>query len=259
MSPTSHPSQVLPREEGRVWTAPQDSNNGFFLFPRTYPITFREGSSINISWSTTYTNINLYFYQRGKVVNSVQLGMGGRTKETNLTNPFVFRVVNSQGTTEEQSNGGFWSTSWYLARDENLSESVISLSSAASSSSSTATTTTTTTTTSSTASSSRETSSQISISKTQGIPDGGFGKGTIIGLTVGLVVAGTTIIAALFYYLKKRNRSKEVPYSAPSLDVPYHDMAQAHTQPEYRPVHENFAQPSELQGGSPCQELPGTK
>ena len=73
MGSTLFPSHVLPRDEGNIWTTPQDSVNGSFVFPRTYPITFREGSSINISWSTTFENINLYFYQRGKVANSVQL------------------------------------------------------------------------------------------------------------------------------------------------------------------------------------------
>ncbi|KAF2623565.1 hypothetical protein BU25DRAFT_461944 [Macroventuria anomochaeta] len=99
---------------------PRDSVNGSFIFPRTYPLTFREGSSINISWSKTYENINLYFYQRGKVANSVQLVTNLATEwyqwevhaeETNLTNPFVFRIVNAQGTTEEQNGEGFWSTS----------------------------------------------------------------------------------------------------------------------------------------------------
>ena len=76
MSSTLLASHVSPRqeeEEGRIWTEPQDSSDGGFIFPVTYPTDFREGSSINISWSTTYENINLYFYQRGKVANSVQL------------------------------------------------------------------------------------------------------------------------------------------------------------------------------------------
>jgi hypothetical protein len=73
LSSTLLPSHILPREEGHVWTTPQDSVDGAFIFPRTYPLTLREGSNINISWSMKYENINLYFYQRGKVANSVQL------------------------------------------------------------------------------------------------------------------------------------------------------------------------------------------
>ncbi|KAF2682382.1 hypothetical protein K458DRAFT_390873 [Lentithecium fluviatile CBS 122367] len=270
---TSPPSHLLPRDEGRIFTTPQDSPNGSFVFPRTYPITFREGSSINISWSTTYKNINLYFYQRGQVATSVQLVTNlaiewyqweVRTEEANLTNPFVFRVVNAQGTSEEQSSDGFWSTSWYLARDGSSSESVTLSSSAASP----------TTTPSSTASSSQATSSESPSSTTQGTKteatatlstatethDSGVGKGAIVGLTVGLVVTGVIIIAGLLYYLRKRRRSKGALSSAPLPAASgYDDKAHIQMQPGYHPVHEAFVQPPELQGVLPCHELPGTK
>ncbi|CAO2648862.1 Nn.00g098110.m01.CDS01 [Neocucurbitaria sp. VM-36] len=271
LSSTLLPSHVLPRDEGRIWTTPQDSVNGSFIFPRTYPLAFRDGSSINISWSKSYESINLYFYQRGKVANSVQLVANFatewyqwevRAEETNLTNPFVFRIVNAQGTTEEQNTEGFWSTSWYLTREDNASES-----SAASP----------TTATSSTASSSSATSSSSSsknpISTTQGTKteatvapsteadthDKGVGKGTIIGLTVGLVVMGATIIAGLLYYLRKRQRSKDALSSAPLPAASYYDNIHVQKQPGHHTVHEVFAQPSELQSVSPCYELPSQK
>ncbi|KAF1847159.1 uncharacterized protein K460DRAFT_352334 [Cucurbitaria berberidis CBS 394.84] len=272
LSSTLLPSHVLPREEGRVWTTPQDSINGSFLFPRTYPLTFREGSSINISWSKTYENINLYFYQRGKVANSVQLGTNlaadwyqweVRAEESNLTNPFVFRIVNAQGTTEEQNSEGFWSTSWYLTRDHSASKSVTLSSSAASS----------TTATSSTASSSSARSSSSPSSITQGTnPEAtaapstaaethnrGVSKGTIVGPIIGLVIAGATIIAGVLFYLSKRQRSKHALSSAPLPAASYYDEAHMQKQPGHDTVHEVFTQPSELQSVSPCYELPSQK
>jgi hypothetical protein len=58
---------------GNIYTTPQDSENGGFVFPRKWPMTFREGSTINITWSTDFISVNLYYYQRGNVANSIQL------------------------------------------------------------------------------------------------------------------------------------------------------------------------------------------
>jgi hypothetical protein len=58
---------------GNLYTSPADSEDGAFVFPRTWPLTFREGSTINITWATTYDSINLYYYQRGNVANSIQI------------------------------------------------------------------------------------------------------------------------------------------------------------------------------------------
>ena len=52
---------------------PVDSQYGFFVFPRAYPLRFREGSTINVSWNTQFDAVNLYFYQIGKVANSIQI------------------------------------------------------------------------------------------------------------------------------------------------------------------------------------------
>ena len=292
LSSTLDASHVLPRDEGHVWTTPQDSANGSFIFPRTYPLTFREGSSINVSWSTTYDNINLYFYQRGKVATSVQLvskcidilrfsqtllmrpvanlatnwyQWEVRAEETNLTNPFVFRVVNAHGTTEEQNGQGFWSTSWYLSRDDSASKPVTSSSSVAPSSS-----TTTTMATPSAAPSLSATSSEIPLSTTQvtkteatAAPtlvaethDNRVGKTTVIGLTVGLVLAGAMIIGGLWCLLRRRRRAKAASFPVSLPAGSYQSKAYVQKHPEYYSVHEAYAQPSELQGAAPCYELP---
>jgi hypothetical protein len=58
---------------GVLYTTPGDSEDGQFIFPRTWPQTLREGSTINITWSTVYESVNLYYYQRGKVASSIQI------------------------------------------------------------------------------------------------------------------------------------------------------------------------------------------
>ncbi|KAF2278189.1 uncharacterized protein EI97DRAFT_499695 [Westerdykella ornata] len=255
----SLPTHLDPRDEGRIWTTPQDSANGSFIFPRAYPLAFREGSNINISWSTKYENINLYFYQRGKVADSVQLVTNlatnwyqweVRAQETNLTNPFVFRVVNAKGTAEERTNGGFWSTSWYLTRGGDTSQSVTLSSSTVSS----------TTAPSSTASLSGTTTAPTTgSSQTSGTHDNGFPKGAIIGLTIGLVLAAAIIVAGILYYLKQRRKRKDALSSVQVSDAAgYGDKTYSQMRYAHHPVHETFTQPSELHGEPPRHELPGS-
>jgi hypothetical protein len=66
-------SDIFPRAEGPVYTKPLDNENGSFIFPRTFPMNFREGSTLNLTWTTKFNKINLYYYQRDKVAESVQL------------------------------------------------------------------------------------------------------------------------------------------------------------------------------------------
>ncbi|KAK8038540.1 hypothetical protein PG993_006951 [Apiospora rasikravindrae] len=101
------------REEntGRIYVTPSNSVNGSFIYPRVFGERFRETSS-----KTQYDAVNLYTYQRGKVGASVQLSTNlaarwfqweVRVQETNLTEPYVFRIVNAFGTPEEQLQHGF--------------------------------------------------------------------------------------------------------------------------------------------------------
>ncbi|KAL7626286.1 hypothetical protein AAE478_003057 [Parahypoxylon ruwenzoriense] len=109
-----------------ILTSPQDSVNGSFVFPRTWPTNVRETSIINISWVTKYEGVNLYYYQRGKIAASIRLATDlatdwyqwvVRMEETDFTEPFVFHIINARGTIDETFIGGFWSTS-FIIRDE---------------------------------------------------------------------------------------------------------------------------------------------
>lgn len=186
-----------------------------------------------------------------------------RAAETNLTSPFVFRVVNAQGTTKEQTNEGFWSTSWFLSRDDKSNESVTLSPSTTSSLSTTSSTVPTSLPTSSPSPSSttkeikpEDTAASATVAETH---ENGLNRGTIIGLTVGLVVAGATIIVGLLYYLKKRQKKKDVLSSANVSAASYYDKSSVQMQPEYRAAHEAFTQPPELPSVPPCYELPGQK
>jgi hypothetical protein len=41
---------------------PTDSPNGSFTYLATYPLTFPLGSTLNISWSTTFRAVDLCYY-----------------------------------------------------------------------------------------------------------------------------------------------------------------------------------------------------
>jgi len=184
-----------------------------------------------------------------------------RAEETNLTNPFVFRVVNAQGTDEEQRIDGFWSTSWYIKRNSVTSESEASSSLSLSTSSVTLDPVSSSPTTSSTSPSSTtsatDTQTTVDTHGAKDTEDRGIGKNTIIGLTVGLVVAGILIIVGVVFCLRKRRKDKAASTPAPAPAVSYVDNAPAQKQSGYHAAHEVFAPPSELQGAPPLCELPG--
>ncbi|KAK8026303.1 hypothetical protein PG990_004126 [Apiospora arundinis] len=227
--------EVRQANGGRIYTKPQDSANGSFTYPRAYPIKFRETSQLNITWNTKYSAVNLFCYQRGKVATPMQLSTNLAEKwfqwdvkvlETNLTEPYVFRIVNAKGTSQEQSNGGFWSSSFSIVRDTRDHPPTTSDASL----------------------------SEATPSETPAVePSSSLGSGAIAGIAVG-AVAGVALLVFLAFWFGKRRRSKseQQQYVAAPSYTAYEDdthkrrdgsadgqMAQV--------VH---AQPTELQGGS---------
>jgi len=56
-----HPlAQDTNEDNPAIETTPGDTDFGAFVFPRTYPLTLQEGSTVNVSWSTTLDIIELY-------------------------------------------------------------------------------------------------------------------------------------------------------------------------------------------------------
>ncbi|KAK6845772.1 hypothetical protein PG995_015882 [Apiospora arundinis] len=219
--------EVRQANGGRIYTKPQDSTNGSFTYPRVYPIKFRETSQLNITWNTKYSAVNLFCYQRGKVATPMQLSTNLAEKwfqwdvkvlETNLTEPYVFRIVNAKGTSQEQSNGGFWSSSFSIVRD--------------------------------TVSSATPTTP----SETPAVePSSSLGSGAIAGIAVG-AVAGVALLVFLAFWFGKRRRSKseQQQYVAAPSYTAYEDDTHKRRDgsADGQMAQVVQAQPTELQGGS---------
>ncbi|KAI1774450.1 hypothetical protein F4818DRAFT_82857 [Hypoxylon cercidicola] len=244
---------------GVIYTSPIDTDNGSFIFPRTWPLDFRETSTINISWTTKYEVVNLYYYQKGKVATSLQLSTNQATEwyqwevmseETNLTEPFVFRIVNARGTSEEKLNGGFWSTSFYIVRNAVASTTSSLLpSSTLSESSSTASTTTSSTTTSSPTSTPSQGPLLVDVAQAPQDDNKGLSSGAIAGIVVATVVGVAALAVAYMLYRKRRaRRSLAVPGTAPKPPLP--------SGMGYPMTQEIYTSPPELPSAPIFHELP---
>ncbi|KAI1504926.1 hypothetical protein F5X99DRAFT_405563 [Biscogniauxia marginata] len=172
-----------------------------------WPMDFRETSAINITWTTTYEGVNLYFYQQGKVADSTQIATNlatgwyqweVKTADTDLTDPFVFRIVNAFDTEEEMLGGGFWSTSFFILRDASSSTTTSSVSYSTSSSSEPLATLTT-----------NPSVTFLPTEATQPPPfkDVGLSPGTMAGISVASVVAAVVVLAAAYIWHRKRKAS----------------------------------------------------
>lgn len=282
-------SNIFPRAEaeGRIFTEPYDTVNGSFVFPRTWPLTFRESSNINIhrpqnTTMSIYTFINRARFQpQCSWSVSVQNNLSATSlitrpanlatnwyqwdvhaEEANLTNPFVFRIVNAQGDLRERNTGGFYSTSWYIVQDNDASQSATSSSSAPTATGTSIEIALPPTTGSESVPSTAQgtlTEPTAPSSLTTGANTSGVGKVAIIGLTVGIVVVGAISIAVMWYLLRRRRRRKNRSGAlspVPLPDVPRHEQVAVQKQPQYQSVQEVYTQPSELQGLHSCYELP---
>ncbi|KAF1816360.1 hypothetical protein P152DRAFT_492492 [Eremomyces bilateralis CBS 781.70] len=109
-------------------TTPYDNINGSFVYPRDWPSNFSIGSQINITWTTQFPSVHLYYYQNRKIAEIVNIGKAlvqpwclweVQTTVKNLTDPWVFRIVNAKGTLYDRTNLGFTSAGFYIDRDTN--------------------------------------------------------------------------------------------------------------------------------------------
>ncbi len=48
-------------------------SDGVFTYPNYWPLTFEEGTQVNITWDTSYNRTNLFIYNVFDVVNSISL------------------------------------------------------------------------------------------------------------------------------------------------------------------------------------------
>ncbi|KAK6067255.1 hypothetical protein SCUP515_10227 [Seiridium cupressi] len=182
-------------------------------------------------------------------------------EETNLTEPYVFHMVNARGTTYEQTQQGFWSTSFYILRDETVSSgssssststssSTLSSSSTADLASGTIFSTTATATIDSTSTSAAST--DLAPAATQ-VNHDGLSTGGISGIAAaGVVVAILLGFAGLCYGRQKVHRVQ------PAVVEPTIQMVEpAPAYWEYQaPPQEINGHPVTAQEQKPVYELP---
>ncbi|ORY11046.1 hypothetical protein BCR34DRAFT_565880 [Clohesyomyces aquaticus] len=146
------------------------------------------------------------------------------TTEGSLTNPFVFRDVNAVGSDEEAKGGGFWSTSYFIMRNQICSSSrpSVSPSSAPPKFVSTVSSVSSTVSLTSTKPFTESTESAIlsSLTLTSSLPSpsqntldaptsqirGGVSKGAVTGLAVALSLSAIIILAGIIFYIRRHKR-----------------------------------------------------
>lgn len=195
--------------------------DGNFTYPDRFPLSFYEGSEIVITWTTVYKRSNLFVAQYENDGDSVPIASmlcsGAnrydhisianllpldniqdtsrpwvvKTAYTNLTLPFHFRIVSSEGSDADQASGGFWSPGFYILRAA-TSSSTTSGSLTASQSSQTSGSLTTS-----------PSSSQISTAVAS--PASPITSGPIAGIAIAAIVF-FGVSGGLLFYLGKRSR-----------------------------------------------------
>ncbi|KAF7540155.1 hypothetical protein G7054_g1618 [Neopestalotiopsis clavispora] len=188
-------------------------------------------------------------------------------EETNLTEPYVFHMVNARGTNYEQTQQGFWSTSFYILRDETSSSSTSSSSTSTSSStllssSSTGLPTTTSLSTSTTATidstSTSAASTDPAAAATQ-VSHAGLSTGAIAGIAVAGVIVAILLGVGGFCYGRRKVRGAKPTVPEPTTQTAepapaywsYHAPQEYHHSQEYNPSREYHPPPQEMYGHHP--------
>ncbi|KEQ91089.1 hypothetical protein AUEXF2481DRAFT_33408 [Aureobasidium subglaciale EXF-2481] len=99
------------------------SNSGTFTWPRGASTgTFTEGSTMNISWTTDFPNVNLWLIIDKAWAAPVSLVSSYSTSwyiwdvkcGQNCSVPFLLRAVNAAGSDDDQQHGGFYSYQFWV-------------------------------------------------------------------------------------------------------------------------------------------------
>lgn len=102
---------------------PHDVGN--FTFPNGVTPTFSAGTSMNISWTTTFSLSTLWLIAGCNFANPTKSLIAGSsatfyvwevdTDSTNSSQLYSFRVVDATGSSASQRGGGFWSAVFYIS------------------------------------------------------------------------------------------------------------------------------------------------
>ncbi|KAH8646239.1 hypothetical protein BX600DRAFT_158023 [Xylariales sp. PMI_506] len=129
---------------------------GNFTIPNGSTPSFSAGTSMNISWDTTFQLSTLWLITGCDFADPTKSLVVGtsltyfiwdvETTSTNTSELYSFRVVDSDGSTSDQESGGFWSAVFYIDQTTTTTSSSISSTSTSTSSISSATSAAATTT-----------------------------------------------------------------------------------------------------------------
>ncbi|KAE8377581.1 hypothetical protein BDV26DRAFT_281748 [Aspergillus bertholletiae] len=86
---------------------------GKFLDPNGAPQCVSQESIMNVSWQTKYSTINLYLILVANYDDPVALWRVGYPIRDDFK-PFVLQLVNAQGSSQEQTDGGIWSARFWI-------------------------------------------------------------------------------------------------------------------------------------------------
>jgi hypothetical protein len=99
--------------------------DGAFSIPNGNTPTYSSGTKMNISWTTDYQSSTLWLITGcnfAEPTKSLVVGSSTNwfewevdTTSTNSSEIYLFRVVNTTGTTEQQQSGGFLSAGFYIS------------------------------------------------------------------------------------------------------------------------------------------------
>ncbi|OGM47131.1 hypothetical protein ABOM_003888 [Aspergillus bombycis] len=215
------PAVPLPQPD--IWP------DGKFFYPNGAPQCFSQGSVMNISWETKYRATNLYLVHGANYDDPVALSLntastwhewrvGYPTRDD--SKPFVFRLVNAQGSSEDQAVGGIWSARFWIGWNQDAP------------SSSTLTPTLTPTPTPTPITTPTESAAITSGSHTSATPSGtpsnaaesnsersSHDKALAIGISVGLGVPFCgAAIGALLFLQRRMNRNPSIDHGGPCAE-----------------------------------------
>ncbi|XXG97373.1 hypothetical protein Hte_003672 [Hypoxylon texense] len=243
--------------------------DGAFTEPRGNQETYNLGTTLNVSWHTTYDTSNLWLIVGWSFNEPIQLATNiGQTwyewevstDSTNKTEIYSFRVVNATGTEAQQQGGGFLSAAFYIGNLKATSSSISSTASHVSTSASAPAATSEAAVTTSSTGIAQTTESAVA-------PTPGLTEGGKIGVGVGVGVGGVGIIALiagiLLYRRSKNNKTQAAdgmePYSQTPQTFPSTPQTYAST-PGPHPYNEYYKPstgPSEMENTAISAELPG--
>ncbi|KAI1767050.1 hypothetical protein GGR53DRAFT_161925 [Hypoxylon sp. FL1150] len=236
--------------------------DGAFTEPRGEQTTYNQGTTLNVSWETSYDTSNLWVIQGWDFNSPIQLATNiGQTwyewtvttDSTNKTEIYSFRIVNATGTREQQQGGGFLSAAFYIGNLKVTSSSISSTASHVSTSASAPAATTEAQVTSNASGAAQTTD----VASTAGLSEDGK-----IGVGVGVGVGGVGLIALiagiLLYRRSKNNKTRAASGMEPYSQTPQTYAATPTPQPYeyYKPADSG---PSEMENTAISAELPGNQ